>query len=260
VEPRTIYDPQSWNRYTYTLNNPLRHTGPFGLYIFAPGVEDGYKKKFQQGLKDLQKARDFFKKGSLEYNRLDRALKAYGEPGVDNGVTITFGTIASAAAATTEIGLKIDATGAKATTTDNPTGQNITVTIDPAKQKSDNDYVFIVGHEGSHVADDSALVGALPNTLNDKAAYQTVLDGPLNLTKYVTEKAAYEVISFVAQGRGAGVLTVGAGQYEVWNSGWKEADRATQRAAGINRVLAEPTNKKGLYEVTPTNQGPKLIE
>jgi len=28
----TIYDPQTWNRYSYTLNNPLKYIDPFGLY------------------------------------------------------------------------------------------------------------------------------------------------------------------------------------------------------------------------------------
>ena len=93
-------------------------------------------------------------------------------------------------------------------------------------------------------------------------AAAAVLAGPLNLAKYVTETKAYEASSFVAQGRGAGTLTVGlAGgtKYEIWNSGWSHADRATKRAAGIDKVLAESKSKGGLYEVTPTNQGDKLI-
>jgi hypothetical protein len=57
----TIYDPQSWNRYTYTLNNPLKYTDPSGLYVFGNGTEEE-KKKFIQGLKDLQKARNSFER------------------------------------------------------------------------------------------------------------------------------------------------------------------------------------------------------
>src|SRR5204863_8644404 len=114
-------------------------------------------------------------------------------------------------------------------------------------------------HEGSHVADSSDLVRALPVNLTLPAA-AAVLAGPLDLAKYVTETKAYEASSFVAQARGAGTLTVGlAGgtKYEIWNSGWSHADRATKRA-GIDKVLAEPKSKGGLYEVTPTNQGDKL--
>jgi len=260
----TIYDPQSWNRYTYTLNNPLKYTDPFGLYVFANGTDEE-KKKFIQGLKDLQRARDSFKKGSDEYNRLDRALKAYApgkdmKDGINNGVTVKFGTTASRAPAYTEVGINADTnTGAKVTTADNPTGQNTVVTFDPAKNRTADDYVSSVGHEGSHVADGADLVGALPTDLTLTAA-QAILGGPLNLTKYVTETRAYEVTSFISQGRGAGSLTIGAGKYEIWNSGWSQADRAAKRAAGIDKVLAEPKSKGGLYEVTPANQGRRLIE
>jgi RHS repeat-associated protein len=260
----TIYDPQSWNRYTYTLNYPLKYTDPFGLYVFADGTDDEYKKKFRQGLKDLQSARDSFKKGSNEYNRLDRALNAYGKEGVDNGVMIKFGATKGGSPADTAVSIALDPTGAnKAVTANNPAGQAITVTIDPKQHSSANDYVTSIGHEGSHVADGSALVGALPTSLTDGAAVQAILGGPLNLTKYVTETAAYEVTSFIVQGRGAGTLAVGpkgGNQYEIWNAGWKETDRATKRAAGIDKVLAEPKSNRGLYEVTPAKPGSKLIE
>lgn len=260
----TIYDPQSWNRYSYTLNNPLKYTDPFGLYVYAAGTTDEQKKKFEQGLKDLQKARDSFKKGSTEYNRLDRAYNAYGAKGVDNGVTVKFGATASGAPAQAAPGLNADANGMKVVTADNPTGQNTTVTFDPSQHSNALDYVTSVGHEGSHVADIAAVVAALPNNLADPAA-QAVLNGPLNLTSYATEKTAYEVTSFIAQSRliaGPGetkTFSVGTGKYEIWNTGWSAADRATKRAAGIDRVLAEPKSKGGRYEVTPQNPGPKLF-
>jgi hypothetical protein len=112
------------------------------------------------------------------------------------------------------------------------------------------------------VADGADVVGALPVNLADPAA-AAVLAGPLNLTKYQTETRAYGVSAGVAQGLGYDSLKIGpkgGNQYEVWNSGWKQADRAAKQAAGIDRVLAEPKSKKGLYEVTPTNQGKRLIE
>ncbi len=43
-------------------------------------------------------------------------------------------------------------------------------------------------------------------------------------------------------------------------SGWREADRASKRSAGIDKVLARPKSQGGLYEVTPTNQGKKFLE
>ena len=256
----TVYDPQTWNRYSYTLNNPLKYIDPFGLYVFDRNATDDEKKKFRQGLKDLAKSRDSFKKGSDEYKRIDRSLKSYGKEGVDNGVSIIFGATKSGAPANTSVGIKIDSnTGAKVASADNPTGQDTRVTIDPKQNTSADDYVTSVGHEGSHVADGSDLVGALPTDLTSAAA-QAILGGPLNLTKYVTETRAYAVESFIVQGLRKGTLTVGPGRYEIWNAGWSEADRATTRSAGIDKVLAYPKSQGGLYEVTPTNQGKKLIE
>ena len=104
-------------------------------------------------------------------------------------------------------------------------------------------------------------MGALPANLTDPGV-AAVLNGPLNLTKYQTETRAYGVSAAVSQGLGYDSLKIGkkgGNQYEIWNSGWKQADRAANRAAGIDRVLAEPKSNGGLYGVTPTNQGDKLI-
>jgi hypothetical protein len=135
------------------------------------------------------------------------------------------------------------------------------VTIDPTQTKSSHDYVVNLGHEGSHVADGSDLVGSLPLNANlgSDPAVMAALSGPLNLTQYVTETRAYEVSSFIGQGRGASSMTVGKAKHEIWNSGWREADRATKRSAGIDKVLAEPKSSGGLYQVAPANQGVKLI-
>ena len=256
----SVYAPQTWNRYSYTINNPLKYTDPFGMYI-CNGTNNQCKD-VEKGLKNLEKARDSFKKGSNEYNRLDRSLKAYGAKGIDNGVTIKFGPTSSGSPAATHVSLKFDpTTGNKVTTTDNPTGQDITVTIDPTQTKSSDDYAINLGHEGSHVADGSDLIGSLPLNANlaSDPAVMAVLNGPLNLTQYVTETRAYEVSSFIGQGRGLSSLTIGKAKYEIWNSGWREADRAAKRSAGIDKILAEPKSSGGLYEVTLANQGSKLI-
>lgn len=83
-----------------------------------------------------------------------------------------------------------------------------------------------------------------------------MLGGPLNLTKYGTEFAAYSGSSYTAQGLGVGSLKIG-GNFEIWNSGWKAVDVNTLRSNGINGVLSDPN---GLYKVTPGAPGKKLIE
>ena len=242
-------NPQTWNRYSYGLNNPLRNTDPTGLYTCSgdksqcSGVADA--------LKAAQGALGNLKKGSAEYNALSSAISAYGKAGVDNGVHVGFG--ATSGAASTTVGVLADASGNKITTADNPTGQNINVTVDPSKNGSMNQEAINLAHEGSHVADGSALVGALPMNLSGSDA---VLGGPLNMTSYQTEMKAYGVSSYTAQGLGLGSLSVGNGNV-IWNASWGAVDRQTLRTQGIQHELADP---KGLYNVTPDNQGHKLIQ
>lgn len=56
----TIYNPQTWNRYSYGLNNPLKYIDPTGLYICG-GTRDECKD-FANALKEVQRARNSFKK------------------------------------------------------------------------------------------------------------------------------------------------------------------------------------------------------
>jgi RHS repeat-associated protein len=257
----TVYDPQSWNKYSYCLNNPLSSIDQFGLYTFASGATDEDKRKFRKALDNIKHARNAFHRGSVEYNELDRALSTYGQENVNNGVRIAFGaTKDGAPAATDPPGVHADPQGMKVTTGDNPTGRDITVTIDPSKLNGDNSFALAVGHEGSHVADETTLVAALPSDLSSEAAQQ-VVGGPLNLTQYDTETRAYTTESFLAQGLGVGAESVGprGNQYEIWNSGWAQSDRAVKRTAGIDRVLALPKSQGGLYEITPASKGRKFL-
>jgi hypothetical protein len=96
------WEPQSWNRYSYTLNNPLRYSDPTGLYewdatlgggcadkALKSGGCDGFTK--QQG-KDIASERKDIRN---QLNKLDKsknallhgAATAIGKENVDNGVT-----------------------------------------------------------------------------------------------------------------------------------------------------------------------------
>jgi RHS repeat-associated protein len=45
-----VESPQSWNRYSYVLNNPLKLIDPDGLYVFDSSVSEDERKKFNAAL------------------------------------------------------------------------------------------------------------------------------------------------------------------------------------------------------------------
>ena len=89
------WQPQSWNRYAYTLNNPLRYVDPNGLYEFGeckadPNTCDEYQKMFQQDLDVLRKTFNKTKEGTEEHKELKAVLDKIGTKGDKNGTTIAF--------------------------------------------------------------------------------------------------------------------------------------------------------------------------
>ena len=109
------------------------------------------------------------------------------------------------------------------------------------------------GHEGSHVADMSALAGALPTNLLGPDA-QAVLNGPLNVTQWQTETNAYWATSYAAQKLFPGnTFSVGDG-HELWNPSWAAADVQCNVEKGISQELAAPKP----YHVTAWDQGKRI--
>jgi RHS repeat-associated protein len=248
----TVDDPQTWNRYSYGLNNPLQFTDPLGLYVFDNGVTEEQKKQFNAG---LQQAKENLKKigaaygtTSKEYKKAERALNAYGGEGVKNGVTI----VAKDGAGGGRTGV-VGVAGQK--TADNPAGQNIRVQFDPSAFEGAT-FGNLIGHEGSHAADGSDWV---KSGFRDSA----------NPTTYQGEVDAYTVQSLLAQARNpdtysfislpGGFKQPGKNPYlhenvRIWDSGWNEADRATLRRTNIDKVISRPKNAGGLYGLTPTSK------
>ena len=244
-------DPQSWNRYSYTLNNPLALIDPSGLYVFDSSVSEEQRKKFNAGLTqakaNLEKIAGTYGPNSKEYNQAKRAVDVYGAEGVKNGVTIF-------ASKSGEDGYTQVAGVAGAKTKDNPTRQNIHITFNAESLNSD----FLsegIGHEGSHAADGSDWVKSGFAANKNPAEYQFEVDG-------------YTVQSLMAEANNPngsnsvrlpyfkepGKNPYLPGRAPIWKSEWEGADRATLAAfrGSVDSILSRP-KKAGGYDLTPAS-------
>jgi RHS repeat-associated protein len=159
-------NPQSWNMYSYSLNNPLTMTDPTGLYVCADGskCDSANDKAFAASLSTARDAANQLT-GDDKTAAL-RAVNSYGAQGVDNGVKVGFDSKVDGGL-TQVSGI---ANGNKSA--DNPTGQNINVTFNPNGAGD----ASLVGHEGSHVADGSDWVASGFSASKDPTNHQTEMD------------------------------------------------------------------------------------
>jgi RHS repeat-associated protein len=258
----SVYDPQTWNHYCYTLNNPLKYIDPFGLYVWdstlGGSLTDEELKKAKGGKEIIAKRESFRaalaraaismlsdKISNAQRQEIFRSLNSYGQEGDANGVSIANGRVKPGADAetssTSEYGFNVDPNNGALTPT-------IKVTLSDRKSTVDAE---AVAHEGSHVADRLDLGPALTR-VGLTGSTKDFINAPENITTYQTEFRAYMVGSAVAQGSGR--ESYNAQGIDYWNSGWRAADRETKRQAGVNRVIER------LYNATPRAPGPRLME
>jgi len=245
-----IHDPQTWNRYSYTLNNPLKYTDPFGLYVFHKSVDKEQREKFNAALEKAKEILKQYKEGSKEYNQLKRALNSYGAPGEKNGVTIY-------AEATSGKGTQ--ATTATAGALRNGM-QDTRVTINPDSFQSE-DLVATVAHEGAHVADGYDWVESGFADSKNPTQYQFEFDG-FTVTSLIYQKQFPQGIGFNYPGyKESGRNPFPPARISLWNPSWAEADRVViERTRSINGILAQPEKAGGGYELTPTNTGRAFVK
>lgn len=89
------WNPQSWNRYSYTYNNPMRYTDPTGLYVWGDctGTEEKCKAEEQRFKDSIAKAKEALKHldpKSKEAKELKKTLNKLGDEGKGH-IQINFG-------------------------------------------------------------------------------------------------------------------------------------------------------------------------
>ena len=213
--------PQSWNRYAYTLNNPLRYSDPFGLYewdvtLGGSAKDDELRKQLSKRAanKIIDRRNDIRKAiakgvGSSDAD-VSGAYQAYGAEGAANGVRVASqkpkeGGVGSASQQLEYV--------------DGSFRSLATVSIDP--KQSGNDLFITLAHEGSHVRDGQAYAKAA-GRLGDVPALV-----PFNLTILQTEINAYSTSVNAARMLGLRNLNyaVGSQTYQIWRSGTASVDR-----------------------------------
>jgi hypothetical protein len=171
-----VSDPQTWNRYSYILNNPLRFTDPTGMYT-CEGTDEQCKQ-FEKTRAGLLKSKD---------SDAVRAGKAYGKAGEDNGVLVRFADkLADRGGTVSPVdgGIRSDSS--------NPERfqANLLVTI----QSGNIGNAETIAHEGIHMADYQAFASSL--TIVNQWGDQS-----LNITHMDTGVRAYNLsIRLATQG------------------------------------------------------------
>lgn len=223
--------PQSWNRYSYVLNNPLRFTDPTGLFEWDESLGGSYsddelkknagkdkalRKKAKSIINQRNEIRHALSSLSMSNDpALQEAAFAINAENVNNGVTISMGAVEPGYAAQEQHAqpLRIDANG-------NP---EIELRVLPGASGAGLFAQF--AHEGTHAGDAQSFAWSA---------------NPSPIWGVEAELHAYR--ASVAAGRALGWSSVGpAGASPFWSSSWSKVDQQTRPTHEILKfILTSP--------------------
>ena len=227
-----LTNPQSLNRYSYVLNNPLTNTDPTGMYTCTDSKDCSSKKDqaLEKSLAGLRNSKDA---------DVARAANAYGAQNKDNGVSVGFADLSKSG----EGGNTVSTIGVAA---DGSLRANSAITLN--SKDGGADFTADVGHEGSHAAD---AQDAVKSGLTEDG--QAIHAG-MNITPYQSEQRACGVTNSILNSAnesrnyvcGSGGCLLGRGASDIPGT--------VDRLVGGNAIY-----NQGGKPMSSTNQGPSVV-
>ena len=258
--------PQSWNRYSYAANSPLRFSDPSGLFEWAanlqedPNESDEVNKHradlrqkilaaYDKARAEIDKAMNGNKLSADKLKKLNDALNALGpkpgQAGSDNGVTVGTGVpkVPNAAGETTPNFTYNQGT--------NKGSAAISVILTEGTIKSGDLFVALL-HESSHVNDMQLFAADGVKMMTGQSSH--------DITQYQSEYNAFEVNSYLFEAMGTNGSKF---QIPVWNNSWAKVDAKLppleqSRKTAIGGYISAAYKDVNGIPLTPSNQGASM--